>query len=123
DLDRMRPDDIRMLPQPGPEPAFRGKPADPDPAPHQLAPQSLERDHLPARASQVVIYDIDQAHPAFVDVEDLEPVAQPFSHRNGARHAASPPSCSMCPPLCPMDHDFGSAAATRLLYAASRQSV
>ena len=46
DLDRVRPDDVRVLAELGPDPALGGEPADPDAAPQQLAAQGLEGNHL-----------------------------------------------------------------------------
>ena len=75
-----------MLAELGPDPAFRGEPADPDATLHQLAAQGLERNDLRARTAQVVVDHVDQAHSPFVDVEDLEPIADPVSDRDGAGH-------------------------------------
>ena len=46
DLDRVGPDDVRVLAELDPDPAFRGEPADPDAASQQFVSQGLERDDL-----------------------------------------------------------------------------
>ena len=86
DLDRVRPDDVRVFAELHPEPAFRGEPADPDATPQQLAAQCLERNDLGARTTHLVVDHVNQAHSPFVDVEDLEPSTDPVSHRIGAHH-------------------------------------
>ena len=65
-----------------PEPAFRGKPADPDATAQQFVAQRLKRDDLRARTTHLVVDHVNQAHSPFVDVEDLEPSTDPVSHRS-----------------------------------------
>ena len=86
DLHRVGPDDVRMLAELGPDPALRGEPADPDATLHQLAAQGLEGNHLAPGLAEVIVHHVDEAHPAFVDVEHLEPVADPVADRYGRWH-------------------------------------
>ena len=103
DLDRVRPHDVRMLAELGPDPALRGKPADPDAALQEFTAQGLEGDHFAPGFPEVVVDHVDEAHPAFMDVEHLESVADPVSDRYGRWHEGSPlPRSSTTPrPACP----------------------
>ena len=100
DLDRVRPNDVRMIAQLRPEPALGGEPADPDGASQQLAAQSLESHHLTAGLAQVVVDHVDQAHAPFVDVEDLESITDPVSDRDETRHEGSLLPHSLVNSLC-----------------------
>src|SRR5262245_22721747 len=93
----MRPHDIRMFAELHPQPAFRGETADADTASQQLAPKGLERNHLGARTIHLVVDHVHQAHTAFVNVEDLEPAANPVSHAQRARHEKYLPPAALCP--------------------------
>src|ERR1700758_666403 len=80
DLDRVGADDIGMLAELGPDPALRGESADSGAAPHQFATQGLQRDYLAAGLAEVIVHDEDQAHATFVNIEYLEPIADPPSY-------------------------------------------
>src|SRR5262249_52443263 len=87
DLDRVSSNDVRVVAELYPQPAFCGKPAFSDPAPQQFPAQRLECNHLRARTIHMVVDHIDEAHPAFVDIEDLEPSTNPLSHGKNVHHA------------------------------------
>ena len=70
DLHGMGLHDVRVLAKLHPEPALRGEPRPPDPMAEQLVLERLEGHDRPAGLDQMVMSHIDQAHPAFVDVED-----------------------------------------------------
>ena len=70
----------------GPRAGTRWRTATAGPGAQQLVLQRLQRHDLPAGLAQMVVDHVDQAHSAFVDVEDLEPVADPVSHPLNARH-------------------------------------
>jgi hypothetical protein len=84
-----------MLAELDPEAALDRESADADSTLQELPAQSLEGNHFGAFAGEVVIHNIDEAHPAFVNVEDLKSTSDPLSDRVRSCHEQCPSRSSV----------------------------